>query len=295
METKRNIINLFYILGSAFHLSEAAVRTTKVFGADPSGGLWGAEVSEAATGEATLLSGVGYTPQEYNSRISTVSYDSTSRRMLFETMEPHQISYAPLCSKSAEPPRVLTQITSVPLRHPAMGNCVNCETSAFALFDSKIYFLVVGEYFTNDGEIHRVAQIRHMLSCADCGPITKSAEDYTYVDTVSCSHLVVEVLHQEFTMLNIDDIEIKGGKNMKIVQDEEDGHLDFFFHLTNVTHSDSEGDKIVLSLWHARSDGSSEDLIHTRADSRFADLRMSALGSVDYKVFSYRFLFTFRM
>merc|ERR1712165_210137 len=161
-----------------------------------------------------------------------------------------------------------------------MGDCVNCKSSAFVLYNSRIYFLLTGEYINNaNGDIHRIAQIRYFKSCRECDS-NKPLEKFQYADTLHCSHVVTDVLHDIFDAYTLDDIELKGGKNMAL-HENPDGSMDFFFHFGKVTYSDSEGSKVWLSLWHASSGGTSRALVEdTRLPDRYADWTLTGLGSV---------------
>ena len=256
-------------------------RRTKIFGGDPSGGLWGATVNETGAGLAERLNNV--IAKGFDEKVISVSYDHHSKRVLLETDNPHALYYAPLCSKKSDLPELIIHVESAPLFDPRMGDCVNCKTSAFVLHNSRIYFLLTGEFFSSNGNIHRIAQIRYFQPCSECDS-QKPLEQYQYVDTVHCSHKVTDVFHDIFDAYTLDDIELKGGKNMAL-HENEDGSFDFFFHFGKITHSDSEDDKVWLSLWHASSDGSSRALADdVMLPDRYADWAMTGLGSVSYKV-----------
>lgn len=254
--------------------------TVNLFGADPSGGLWGARVDTVAGSEATTSRSSGYQSKVFNKFINTASYDAVTKKVLFHTAEPASLYYGPLCAANRKSPQFLTNLKVIPLHDSKMGDCVNCETSAFAPHDGKIYFLLYGEYMSTS-HITRVVEIRSFIPCEECGATgQKFKNEFSYLDVVRCSKLVVSVLSEGFTFIDFDDMEVKGGKSMKIVPKGD--KLYFFFQLGNIYRYDNAPDRVNMSLWYATSDGVVKELHSEVLPSSYSNWNMRALGSVDY-------------
>ncbi len=260
------------------HIYPGVSRTTKLFGADPAGGLWGVELDTDMGTSARLLSSAGYPQSLFNKQIATATYDPKSGQVLMETSGvPRNLYYGPLCERNTEAPRLLTQIDDFTIHDDRIGDCMACDASAFTLYNSKIYFLLTGEFIDNSGEVFtRVAQIRVFQACDECGSKKKSTEDYDFQDIITCSKIVVEVLRQTID----DDAQLKGGKHMKVVEDE--GMLSFFFQTGNITMSDSGKGKASMALWHADETGDAHVLFESEIANQYGSWDLNSQGSIDY-------------
>jgi len=262
-------------------LALARCSLVNLYGADPSGGLWEARVNIEAGSESTTRSHSGYKVNVFNKTINVASYDDATKKVLFHTDKPDSLYYAPLCQSNRKSPHFLTNLEVVPLNDPKMGDCVNCETSAFAYHKGEIYFLLFGEYMKMS-TITRLVEIRAFVQCKECGDTgQKFKSDFKYIDVVKCSRSVVSVLHEEFNVNDFDYKEIKGAKSMKVVENGD--QLSFFFQLGNITRSDSSPDRVNMSLWYANTGGAVREL-HSEINlaTRYAAWDMRAFGSVDY-------------
>lgn len=260
-------------------LAIAHCNTVNLFGADPSGGLWGARVDTKSGSEATTRPSSGYKSRVFDKPINIASYDAVTKKVLFHTENPSSLYYGPLCAANRKSPRFLTDLAVVPLNDPSMGDCVNCMTSAFATHNGVIYFLLFGEYMSVN--IIRLVEIRSFVPCDQCGDTGKKLKgDFKYLDVVKCSKLEVTVMKEEFAINDFDYKEVKGGMSMKVVPKGD--KLSFFFQLGNITHFDNKPDRVNMSLWYADTEGVVKELHSEVLAPRYSNWDMRALGSVDY-------------
>jgi len=273
--------SIVFILSFVGCIAIARCVNVNLFGADPSGGMWGALVDTQGGSEATTRPSSGYKAKVFNKFINAASYDSVTKKVLFHTADPPRLYYGPLCAANRKSPRLLTDLEVVPLNDPKMGDCVNCETSAFATHNGVIYFLLFGEYMSSSS-ITRVVEIRSFAPCDECGDTgRKLKSEFSYLDVVKCSKVVVSVLKEKFTFLDFDDKEIKAAKSMKVVPKGD--LLTFFFQLGNISRSDTRDDVVNMSLWFANTDGVVRELHSNHLAPRYSPWNLRALGSVDYR------------
>ena len=241
-------------------LAVANCSKVNLFGADPSGGLWGARVDLMGASEATSRRSSGYNAQVFDKLINTASFDTVTKKVLFHTVNPAALYYGPLCAANRKSPRFLTNMGEIPVRDPELGDCVSCATSGFVTHNGVIYFLLYGDYMPHN-QIARIVEIRSFVPCEECKETGKKLKkDFTYLDVVTCSKVEVTVIREVFSFDQYDDKTVKAAKSMKIVP--EGGKLSFFFQLGNIMHFDNKHDKVNMSLWYADTEGMVKEL-HT--------------------------------
>ena len=139
-----------------------------LYGADPRGGLWEAKINVGNisnlenTGNKTEVTAV-LTADRFSlleESVDVSTYDQATKSVLIKTTHDGSsvLHFGPLCQKKS-PPKFLTDLEVVPLNDEQLGDCVNCETSAFSLHGGKLYFLIFGEFFSTD-TITRLVQVR---------------------------------------------------------------------------------------------------------------------------------------
>jgi hypothetical protein len=276
-EVRLQIFSCLFI--TLLHIYPSVSRTTKLFGADPAGGLWGVQLNTAGVTSAKLLSGAGYPQSLFDKQIATASYDPLSGKVLLETSNPRSLYYGPLCGSPSEPPRLLaSSLSDFTISVKEIGDCVGCEASAFTMYDSKIYFLLNGEFVDEFGDYSRLLQIRVFQPCDQCQMMNKDdTTEYSFQFMVSCSKVLVNVISEYID----DEAQIKAGKHMKIA--DVDGTLSFFFQTGNITMSDSGRGKASMALWHADMTGDAHVLFDREIANAYGKWNINSQGAIDFK------------
>jgi len=273
-----NTYLLIFVIYTAVVCNNAAV--TYIFGADPSGGLWGGSVDTDTGANLGDLQSAGYPNMDRS--IGTSSYDPVSQQVLLNMYDPHVLAFGPLCSDTSQEPQYLANLTAEPVQDPILGDCLNCRTTGFAMYDSKVYFIFSGEWFNEAGIITRQVQIRTFDPCEACiaGPDGFIPEGHSRWATLfNCSHVVANVIDKSFTTDNLDNTELKPADNLLIIN--EAGTMSFAFQIFNNTGGD-EGSDVSMHLYHVTGEGEVSLLRQESIDSRYYNMDIRASGGVDY-------------
>ncbi len=260
-------------------LSVAHARLTHLFGAHPNGGVWGGALETTGAGSMDALPDMAY--PGLKQRVAYASYDGHSKQMLMEIADPPSLVYGPLCTSNKDLPRVLANLTSgsVAVYHEEWGDCYGCEVGAFTLHNSKIYFVMTGDYMT-DGVMTRSIQVRVLQNCERCGG-GDAEGGATIASVIKCSKVISTVYERSFPLHEIDDIALKVSKTMRIVK--RNRVLSFYFTVANLTESEESGTEVRLQLYKATNKNDVYVLHTETVDSKFSGWDIAALGSVDVK------------
>lgn len=279
---------LFGVLQLTILVALAAVQVranAALFGVDQSGKYWGAKIDLSASSSNVKFE----LYPEFSQSTGSVSYDPVTGQSLFELYKPHAIAYGPMCSNShGFRPQVLFNISDIMVDRPDIGTSIVGKISAFAMYNSNIYFLHYGSYLTEEQHVFHIFQIRKFQSCEVCNkdPYLKdpSNSPFSLTFSVECSEMVTEAVslssEQDEDIFNY---EFHGGKSLKVAKRAGSEELDFYFQIGMVELSDSGSSSVKMILHRASSSGSTEEIHSQDVNERFFEWTMYAIGSVDYK------------
>ena len=260
-------------------LSKAETESAYVFGADPSGGVWGGKV-DLTTGmsEGVMEEGFLSSKQEVN----MVTYDLITHQMLIQYRKQNSIHYGAICKSEVNETHFLTNITKFSMILDGKVECLQCEVTSFALHDSDIYFILVGEFGPRPN-ITKKVQLRVLESCSECSWLMHrlgSLSSFQAPLVYNCSRLIVEIFSQvEFPG---EVVHVKAATTLKVVPTVFGPS--FFFQIFTGTRQTQEAyDDMTLDLYHVTPTNKVLRLRSESVHDRYATWNIPAIASVDYK------------
>lgn len=263
-----------FILTSEFSLADH----TYLYGAHPSGGLWGAKV-DLLTGKSKTLGNIGYLGAPHE--IGTVSYDAQGKQILLEYFKPHRLDHGPFCRNPPNESFPLTNVTTFPIYMNGVTDCIECQASSFAFHGNRVYFLMVGEFGPFPNVTKRI-QLRVFEPCENCAFDIIHRESLQVFSTpflFNCSTVLSEI----YSTVEYPDriVNLKAGRSMKIVARES--KLEFFFQVfVGIKYHDMAHFETHLSLYHVTPTSEVVRLRTEKIHWRYAQWNIRGIASVDY-------------
>ena len=145
-------------------------RCKYLFGSNPQGGLWGGQLRVQDGRQLSDRISAGFPQRGYV--FDTISYDPISEKALLEIVDEngdfHGLATGLLCDTSQHkmPEILIERVRLVDANNPHLAGCgPDCGWSAFAMFDSRIYFLFLGQYGQYAQDLVRRVELRVLEGC----------------------------------------------------------------------------------------------------------------------------------
>ena len=272
---------LYHLLTCLVTVQVTSCVNTHLYGAPPRGGLFGGRVDTTRM-SAKIRSAF----TSFSDPVNVASYDPVSQQVLLDVGDGdhRSMAYGPICgSKVPEPPRHLATLSSGPISHPELGDCLDCTIYGVAMYDSVVYFVYAGMW-SNDFQLTRFIEIRSFTPCEECimsdtdGSLPDGMDEASVL--YDCSTHEHDVHRISFHAANMDSTQLTPTSTLKVIH--EDQTNSFFLQILNSTGSDHES-FMTLDLYHVVPSSGDVYILHRESLSEQHHLQLSrGIGGVDY-------------